>query len=284
LVSAVVTGSGFIASLDGDGNVSSEELSGGGGVEVEVEPSNWKIEASSSDFVVVLIRVVAGKVIADRVRRSAREVWVSSEGGGRFSVIDVNNNVGSSGWNPCSEVSFSQTAVDPVWSVWKSDVADCNTISGGGRTVVESNLTSGVTGGDGGQDGESAGLVVVRRWDISFDGDVDERTRGDVVGNGIRTRENRDDIRRSFLEESSVSISAREVVARSFGPSESTWNVVSVDVISDIRCAGSISLGEGEGKGSNVSRYPVSVVVLGVVGQSKCCWWENTSNWSSSSG
>jgi len=161
--------------------------------------------------------------------------------GGPVGVVDVNLDLSGSFWNPDSEVRFSQLGV-PVGSVWGGDVSDSS--ARWSRSNVNSDLTSSGTSSEGGQDGESAKTSIVRRWDITSEGDVQERTRSEVDGFEVRTREEVNGIRRGISEVISNTISAWEVSIRSFGPFGSTRDVVSVDVVSDISSANSVSLGE----------------------------------------
>jgi len=207
LVSAVVTRSVFWALNNIDGGVTHDVVSRGRGVEVKVEPSLWWVEADEVNFVDTS-SVGGVRVVAQVVRRSTRNVWVSVDVSGPVSVVDVDFDLGGSFWDPDSEVVFSHLSV-PVGSVWGGDVSDSS--ARWSRSNIDSDLTSGGAGGLGGQDGVSAKTGVIRRWDITADGDVKVRTWLNVGGFEVRSREKVNGIRRSISEVISDTISAWEV-------------------------------------------------------------------------
>jgi hypothetical protein len=123
----------------------------------------------------------------------------------------------------------------PVGDVWESDVG-VSLASGGRRSFVKSVFVGVSTSGQGGHDGVSAKSSVIG-GNISGERNVNKVTRGDQSAVGIRTWVEVDGIRAGISEVIGDGVSARERFVGVFVPLLSTWNVIGVDVVSDVSSA-----------------------------------------------
>lgn len=242
LVSAVVTS--LVGGTSGGNNGNGTLKGSRGGVEVDVEPSHWWVEADGVDFVngVWSVSVIVAFVVVS----SSWVSWVSVEVSGRSSVVDEDADVGSVFWDPDSVVNFSHgVSWVPCSRVWKSDVGD-GLASSGATSFVDGELTSGGASGQGGGDGVSASCGVVTR-NISGHGDVDPVSKRNQTRIGVASRVESDGITGGISEVVRDGFSAWVVDVASFRPLGSTWNVVGVKIVSDVSSANGVSLSEGDG-------------------------------------